>query len=156
MIRDRKVPECHALPSQTGNLPERPPGSLLGDNPSGWAFGRMGQIHMGRANPFGALVAGLTADESLLLGEAVSTWRGLTACWSGTAGSRAKHTGQTSTTRSTWSGWRWWTRLTAAWGRCGITCYLNCWITYLLQCNDFSCIHYEATKTVAYERKQLN
>ena len=126
------------------------------DNPSGRAFGRMGQIHMGRANPFGALVAGLIADELLLLREAVNTWRGRTACWSGTAGSRARRTGQTSTTRSTWSGWRWWTRLTAAWGRCGITCYLSCWITYLLQCNDFSCIHYEATKTVAYERKQLN
>ena len=31
----------------------------------------MGQIDMGRANPFGALVAGLTADELLLLREAV-------------------------------------------------------------------------------------
>ena len=30
----------------------------------------MGQIHMGRANPFRALVADLTADEFLLLGEA--------------------------------------------------------------------------------------
>ncbi len=50
---------------------ERPPGSLFGDNPSRWAFGRMGQIHMGRANPFRALVAGLTADEFQLLREAV-------------------------------------------------------------------------------------
>ena len=31
----------------------------------------MGQIHMGRASPFGALVAGLTPDELLLLREAV-------------------------------------------------------------------------------------
>ena len=75
MIRGRKVPECYALPSQTENLPERPPGSLFGDNPSGWAFGRMGQIYMGRANPFGALVAGLTADECLLLREAVDERR---------------------------------------------------------------------------------
>lgn len=30
----------------------------------------MGQIHMGRANPFRAPVAGLTADEFLLLSEA--------------------------------------------------------------------------------------
>ena len=44
------------LLSQTENLPERPPGSLFGENPSGWAFGRMGQIYMGRANPFGELV----------------------------------------------------------------------------------------------------
>ena len=63
----RKAPECYVLPSQSENLPERPPGSLFGDNPSGWAFGRMGQIHMGRANPFGALVAGLAVDEFLLL-----------------------------------------------------------------------------------------
>ena len=28
---------------QTENVPERPPGSLFGDNPSGWAFGRMGR-----------------------------------------------------------------------------------------------------------------
>ena len=39
---------------------------MFGDNPSGWAFRRMGQIHMGKANPFGALVAGLPADEFLL------------------------------------------------------------------------------------------
>ena len=31
----------------------------------------MGQIHMGRASPFWALVAGLTTDELLLLREAV-------------------------------------------------------------------------------------
>ena len=65
------VPKCYALPSQTENLPERPPGSLFGDNPSGCAFGRTGQIHMGSANPFRALVAGLTADELLLLREVV-------------------------------------------------------------------------------------
>ena len=35
----------------------------------------MGQIHMGRSNPFGALVAGLTADELLLLREAVNERR---------------------------------------------------------------------------------
>lgn len=75
MIRGPEGPECHALPSQTENLPERPPGSLFGDNPSGWAFGRMGQIHMGRANPFRALVAGLTADEFLPLREAVDERR---------------------------------------------------------------------------------
>lgn len=40
-----------------------------------WAFRRMGQIHMGRANPFRALVAGLTADEFLLLREAVDKTR---------------------------------------------------------------------------------
>lgn len=48
---------------------------MFGDNPSGWALGRMGQIHMGRANPFRALVAGLTADEFLLLREAVDRRR---------------------------------------------------------------------------------
>ena len=31
----------------------------------------MGQIHLGRANPFGALVAGLVAGEFLLFREAV-------------------------------------------------------------------------------------
>ena len=66
MIRGPKVPECNALPSLTENLPERPLGSLFGDNPSVWALGPMGQIHMGRTNPFGTLVAGLTADEFLL------------------------------------------------------------------------------------------
>lgn len=44
-------------------------GSLLGDNPSEWAFRRVGQIHMGRAKPFLALVADLTADEHLLFRE---------------------------------------------------------------------------------------
>lgn len=39
---------------------------MFGDNPSGRAFGPMGQIHMGKANPFGTLVAGLPADEFLL------------------------------------------------------------------------------------------
>ncbi len=67
MIRGPEGPECFALPSQTENLPERPPGSLFGDNPSGWAFGRTGQIHTGRASTFGALVAGHAADEFLPL-----------------------------------------------------------------------------------------
>lgn len=40
---------------------------MFGDNPSGWAFGRMGQTHMGIGIPFRALVAGLTTDEFLLL-----------------------------------------------------------------------------------------
>lgn len=40
------------LPSQAGNPLERSAESLLGDNPSEWAFGRVGQIHMGRAKPF--------------------------------------------------------------------------------------------------------
>ncbi len=44
---------------------------MFGDNPSGWALGRMGKIHMERANPFRALVPGLTADEFLLFREAV-------------------------------------------------------------------------------------
>lgn len=35
----------------------------------------MGQIYMGRANPFRALEAGLTADEFLLLREAVDERR---------------------------------------------------------------------------------
>ena len=48
---------------------------MFGDNPSGWAFGRMGQIHMRRANSFRALMAGLTADESLLLREIVDERR---------------------------------------------------------------------------------
>ena len=33
----------HPYACQTENVPERPPGSLFGDNPSGWAFGRMGR-----------------------------------------------------------------------------------------------------------------
>lgn len=48
---------------------------MFGDNPSGWAFGRVGQIHMGRANPFRALVADLTANEFQLLREAVDERR---------------------------------------------------------------------------------
>lgn len=48
---------------------------MFGDNPSGWALGRMGQIYMGRANPFGALATGLTADEFLPLREAVDERR---------------------------------------------------------------------------------
>lgn len=60
---------CSSQPNRESA--ERPPGSLFADNSSGWALGRMGQIHMGRANPFGGLVAGLTADEFLLIREAV-------------------------------------------------------------------------------------
>ena len=63
------------FPAKQMNLPERPTESLLGDNPSGRAFGRMGQTYMGRANSFGKLVAGLTADEFLLLREAVDERR---------------------------------------------------------------------------------
>ena len=48
---------------------------MFGDNPSGWALGRMGQIHMGRANPFRALVACLAAEEFLPLSEAVDERR---------------------------------------------------------------------------------
>ncbi len=65
MIRGPESPECDALPSQTENLPDRSPGSLFGDNLSGLAFGRMGQIYMGRANSFRALVAGIAVDEFL-------------------------------------------------------------------------------------------
>lgn len=75
MIRGPRAPEYYALPSQTENLPEHPPGSLLSDNPSERAFGRTGQINMGRANPFRALVAGLTAGEFPLLREVVDERR---------------------------------------------------------------------------------
>ncbi len=51
------------------------PGSLFGDNPSGWAFGRMGQIHMGRANPFVTLVACLDTEGFLLPRKAVDERR---------------------------------------------------------------------------------
>lgn len=44
-------------------------------NPSGGGVGRMGQIYMGRENPFGELVAVLTADEFLLLRKAVDERR---------------------------------------------------------------------------------
>ena len=43
---------------------------MFGDKPL-WGVGRMGQIYMGRENPFGELVAVLTADEFLLLRKAV-------------------------------------------------------------------------------------
>lgn len=75
MIRDPATPEYHVLPSQTKNPPERSPGSLVGDNPSGWAFGRMGQIHMERANRLRTLAAGLAADKFLLIREAVDERR---------------------------------------------------------------------------------
>lgn len=48
---------------------------MFGDNPSGWAFGRMGQIHMGRATPFRVIMVGMTADEFLLLREDVGERR---------------------------------------------------------------------------------
>ena len=54
---------CSSQPNR--EFARAPTGSLIGDNPSGCAFGRMGQIHMGRVNPFRALVAGLTGDEIL-------------------------------------------------------------------------------------------
>lgn len=64
MVLGTARPPIPCTPSQTENLTERPPGSLFGDNPSGWALGRMRRFYMGRANPFMALVARLTADES--------------------------------------------------------------------------------------------
>lgn len=48
---NRRVPVCHALPSQTENLPGCTPGSLFGDKPFEWSLGRMGQIHMGKSEP---------------------------------------------------------------------------------------------------------
>lgn len=48
---------------------------MFGDNFSGWVSGRMGQINLGRANSFGALVAGLVAGEFLLFREAVDDRR---------------------------------------------------------------------------------
>ena len=48
---------------------------MFGDNFSGWVSGRMGQIYMGRENPFGELAAVLTADEFLLLRKAVDERR---------------------------------------------------------------------------------
>ena len=47
---------------------------MFGDKPL-WGVGRKGQIYMGRANPFGELVAVLTADEFLLLIKAVDERR---------------------------------------------------------------------------------
>ena len=48
---------------------------MFGDNPSGRAFGRMGQIHLGRESLFKALVACFTADQPPLLREAVDVRR---------------------------------------------------------------------------------
>ena len=42
---------------------------MFGDKPL-WGVGRIGQIYMGRENPFGELVVVLTADEFLLLRKA--------------------------------------------------------------------------------------
>lgn len=57
----------YPLSSQTLNLPERPPESMLGDIPSGWAFGRMGRTAIKRPNSYSGLVDGLSADELELL-----------------------------------------------------------------------------------------
>ena len=75
MIRGTGLPEYYALPSQTENLLERPTGSMFGDNPSGWAFGRMGQIYMGRTSPPLGTSGGLAADECPLLKEYVDERR---------------------------------------------------------------------------------
>ena len=48
---------------------------MFGDNPSGWALGRMRRFYMGRANPFGGLVSGLTGDEFLQPRKAVGERR---------------------------------------------------------------------------------
>ena len=64
---------CSSQPNR--EFARAPTRSLFGDNPYGRAFGRMGKIHMGRANPFRVLVAGLTADEFLLLREVVDKRR---------------------------------------------------------------------------------
>ena len=48
---------------------------MFGDNPSGRAFGWMGQIHMGRESLFTALVTCFTADQLPLLREAIDARR---------------------------------------------------------------------------------
>ena len=75
MIRGAPGPRMPCSFQPNRESAERSPGSLFSVNPSGCAFRRTGQIHMGRANPFGALVAGLTVDEFLLLREAVDERR---------------------------------------------------------------------------------
>lgn len=76
-VAQAQTSEHHALLSQTGDLPLRPPGILFDGNPSGWAFGRLGQIHLGRASSFRAHMTDLAADEFPLPGEAVDErrWR---------------------------------------------------------------------------------
>lgn len=60
-----------SLPSQTENLSECPHESMFGDKPLwGWS-GACGRPIWERENPYGELVAGLIADEFLMLREAV-------------------------------------------------------------------------------------
>lgn len=59
----------------------------------------MGQIHMGRANPFRALVTGLTADELLLLREAVDERRCSDEVGAGTLAEAARPIGRTRSAR---------------------------------------------------------
>lgn len=59
----------------------------------------MGQIHMGRANPFRALVAGITADELLLLREAVDEKRCSDEVGAGTLAEAARPIGRTQSAR---------------------------------------------------------
>ena len=51
MIRGLQGPRILYFLGQTENLPDPYPEFLFGDNPSGWAFGRMGQIYMGKSEP---------------------------------------------------------------------------------------------------------
>ena len=74
MIRGLRAPGCYSIPSQTENLPERPFESIFGDNPYGWALGVDGTDSYGKRGPFRALVATPTADERLMLREAVGGW----------------------------------------------------------------------------------
>lgn len=59
----------------------------------------MGQIDMGRANPFGALVAGLTANELLLLREAVDERHCSDEVGVGTLAEAARPIGRTRSAR---------------------------------------------------------
>lgn len=59
----------------------------------------MGQIHTGRANPFRALVAGLTADKLLLLREAVDERRCSDEVGAGTLAEAARPIGRTRSAR---------------------------------------------------------
>lgn len=59
----------------------------------------MGQIHMRRANPFRALVAGITADELLLLREAVDEKRCSDEVGAGTLAEAARPIGRTRSAR---------------------------------------------------------
>lgn len=62
------------FPAKQSICPNAHTNLCLVTNPSG-GVGRMGQIYMGRENPFGELVAVLTADEFLLLRKAVDERR---------------------------------------------------------------------------------